>query len=261
MREITRKDYRVFDLDYGDGENRLSPSIQYLHQHTQIYLNHPKIILIMLHLLLFGPPGAGKGTQAAKISAQYRIPHISTGNIFREAYAQRTELGIDAHDRYWGKGLLVPDDVTNRLAFARLQQDDCSKGFILDGYPRTQGQAEELHKFLSEKGKSIDHVLYLQCAEEMLVGRIATRFVCQDCNATYGMEVLPKEKGKCDICPGELYHRLDDSADKIGTRIQEYVTKTAPLLEFYQQQGVLREIDGAQHTEEVFEEIKKIIDK
>ncbi|MDO8656972.1 MAG: adenylate kinase [Nanoarchaeota archaeon] len=213
----------------------------------------------MLNLLIFGPPGSGKGTQAAKISAEYRIPHISTGTIFREAYAQKTDLGIEVRERYWGRGILVPDDVTNTLAFARLQQDDCQQGFILDGYPRTQGQADNLQEFLSSEGKSIDHVLYLKCAQEMLVGRIATRFVCQDCNATYGMEVLPKEKGKCDVCPGELYHRLDDAEDKIGTRITEYLTKTAPLLDFYQQQGLLREIDGAQHVEDVFEEIERIL--
>ena len=215
----------------------------------------------MLNLLIFGPPGAGKGTQAAKISAEYRIPHISTGNIFREAYAQRTELGIDAHDRYWGKGLLVPDDVTNRLVFARLQQDDCISGFIVDGYPRTIGQAEALQGFLSKEGKSIDHVLYLQCAEEMLVGRITTRFVCRDCSTTYGLDVPPQEKGKCDACPGELYRRLDDSADRIGTRIEEYTTKTVPLLEFYQQQGLLREIDGTRPVTKVFEEIEKILNK
>lgn len=215
----------------------------------------------MLNLLIFGPPGAGKGTQAQKISAQYDIPHISTGTIFRQAYAQGSDLGREAHDVYWGKGILVPDDVTNKLAFARLQQDDCQQGFILDGYPRTQGQADNLQEFLSSEGKSIDRVLYLKCAQEMLVGRIATRFVCQDCNATYGMEVLPKEKGKCDVCPGELYQRLDDGADKIGTRIQEYLMKTAPLLQFYQQQGLLREIDGARHVEEVFKEIEKILKK
>jgi len=215
----------------------------------------------MLNILIFGPPGSGKGTQAAKISAEYGIPHISTGNIFREAYAQRTALGVEAHDTYWCKGILVPDDVTNRLAFERLQQGDCDAGFILDGYPRTQGQANHLQGFLSSEGKSIDHVLYLKCAQEMLVGRIATRFICQDCNATYGMDVLPKMEGKCDICPGELYHRLDDAADKIETRITEYLTKTAPLLDFYQQQGLLREIDGARHVEQVFEEIEKIIRK
>ena len=215
----------------------------------------------MLNLLIFGPPGAGKGTQAVKISAEYEIPHISTGNIFREAYAQRTELGREAYDTYWGKGILVPDDVTNKLAFARLQQDDCLQGFILDGYPRTQVQADNLQEFLSREGKSIDHVLYLKCAQEMLVGRIATRFVCQDCSTTYGMEVPPKEKGRCDACPGELYQRADDDADKIGTRIKEYLTKTAPLLKFYQQQGLVRDIDGARHVDEVFEEIEKILKK
>lgn len=213
----------------------------------------------MLNFLIFGPPGAGKGTQAQKISKRYAIPHISTGTIFREAYAQKTDLGREAHDAYWGKGLLVPDELTNKLALVRLQHDDCRTGFILDGYPRTERQADALQKFLSEKGKSIDHVLYLKCAEEILIGRIATRFVCRDCNTAYGMEVLPKNKGKCDICPGELYQRLDDGADKIGTRIQEYATKTAPLLEFYQQQGLLKEIDGARHVGEVFEGIEGII--
>ncbi len=212
-------------------------------------------------LLIFGPPGAGKGTQAAKISAHYAIPHISTGNIFREAYAQKTDLGREAHDMYWGKGILVPDEITNRLAFARLQQDDCQKGFILDGYPRTLGQAGALQEFLHEEKKPLEHVLYLRCEEEVLLGRLATRIVCRDCSSTYGLEVPPKEPGKCDLCPGELYQRLDDGADKIGTRIQEYVTKTAPLLEFYQQQGLLREIDGAQNMGEVWAEIEKILKK
>ncbi len=155
--------------------------------------------------------------------------------------------------------MLVPDDITNKLAFTRLQQDEGRKGFILDGYPRTEGQADALQEFLSEAGKSIDYVLYLICAEEILIGRIMTRFVCRDCNTTYGLEVPPKDKGKCDNCPGKLYQRVDDGADKIGTRIQEYLTKTAPLLKFYQRQGLLREIDGARPVGEVFEEIKRII--
>lgn len=213
----------------------------------------------MLNLIIFGPPGAGKGTQAAKISMHYAISHISTGNIFREAYAQKSDLGREAHDMYWGQGLLVPDEITSKLALARLEQDDCQQGFILDGYPRTEGQADALQKFLTEKVKSIDHVLHLHCAEEILIGRIATRYVCQDCSTTYGIEILPKVEGKCDNCSGELYQRLDDDADKIGTRIQEYVTKTAPLLKFYQQLKLLKEIDGARHVEEVFKEIERIL--
>ncbi len=216
----------------------------------------------MTHLIFLGPPGAGKGTQAKKLAQQYGWTHISTGDLFRSAYAQRTPLGIKAHDEYWGKGNLVPDEVTNELAFERLQKPDCAAGFILDGYPRTVGQAEALQGFLASEKKSIDLVIQLACDENALVERIASRLTCRGCNAMYGKEAPPKTAGQCDGCAGELYQRSDDNEIVVRARFKEYALKTAPLVDFYKKtEGLVVDVDGLRSVEEVFEEIERVVDR
>ncbi len=205
-----------------------------------------------MNLILLGPPGVGKGTQAAMLSKEYSIPHISTGNIFREAYAAGSELGVMAYEKYWREGHLVPDELTNRLAFERLRQDDCRKGFILDGYPRTLGQAGALEQFLRGEGKCLDAIIYFSADEKTLIARAAARRICRKCQAVYGL-AKPSLSGAC-VCGGELYRRDDDSPEIVRDRLQEYTNKTAPLLEFYE--GGLREITtGEKGAEEVFREV------
>ena len=157
------------------------------------------------------------------------------------------------------KGLLVPDEITNLLAFNRLQQDDCNRGFILDGYPRTIGQAQALEGFLSQKNKSVDAVLYLHCDDSLLIARAAARKTCRGCQEVYGLGKNPQRENQCDACLGELYQRDDDKPEIVRERLQEYQQKTAPLLEFYQQKGLIKRINAEKSVEDVFEEIKKLI--
>ncbi len=249
----------------------------------------------MLNLILLGPPGSGKGTQAERISSAYNLPHISTGNIFREAYERKTELGIRAKEEYWGEGFLVPDDITNQLAFERLQQEDCAKGFILDGYPRTIPQAEALERFLAGqfsgrqppelsgkrlqeqpsdggweaagkgkqeiRGQGIDLALYFSCREETLVSRAAARRMCRGCKAIYGLARMPAQPGRCEDCHGELYRRDDDSPAVVRERLGEYQRKTAPLLEFYRLRGLVKEVDAERSADDVFREVLEKLSK
>jgi len=212
----------------------------------------------MANLIFLGPPGSGKGTQAKRYSLVYVCLHISTGDIFRSALQNKTILGIEAHEKYWGKGQLVPDDITNPLAFERLQQSDCLAGFILDGYPRTLPQAKALDDFLTEKKSPLDAVINFQCPESLLIDRILYRETCQDCGAIYGKEKKPTNVGQCDTCPGKLYHRSDDNAETLKKRLVEYDFKTKPLIDFYQKVGLLKTIDASLDGEEVFAEIKKL---
>lgn len=206
-----------------------------------------------------GPPGAGKGTQAERIVEEFRIPHISTGDAFRSAMKEGTPLGKKAKE-YVDQGLLVPDEITNGIVKERLQQDDCERGFLLDGFPRTIPQAEALDQMLTELGRRIDHVINLKVDRHLLLARLTGRRICKSCGATYHvMFHPPKQEGVCDKCGGELYQRSDDTEEKVGTRLDEYVNKTAPLLDYYRGKGLLREVDGERPIEQVTADIFSLL--
>ena len=206
-----------------------------------------------------GPPGAGKGTQAEKVVSAFGIPHISTGDAFRQAMREGTPLGRKAKE-YVDQGLLVPDDVTNGIVLERLRQDDCRNGFLLDGYPRTIAQAEALDEMLGEMGKRLEHVINLKVDRSLLLARLTGRRICKSCGATYHMVFNPpKREGVCDKCAGELFQRSDDTEEKVGTRLDEYVNKTAPLLDYYREKGLLREVDGEQDIDRVTAAIAAIL--
>ena len=209
--------------------------------------------------VFLGPPGAGKGTLAKLLSASQRLAHISTGGMFRQAYTSGTSLGVEAHDNYWGKGILVPDEVTNNLVFERLQQPDCSSGFILDGYPRTLGQAEALDRFLAQLHRPLHAVIAFVCDEETLVARLASRLNCPSCNLSYGNAVVPRTAGVCDACHGPLVQRPDDREEVVRQRFREYVSKKTPLLEFYQQRGLVRELFAAQPVQRIFSDLLSFV--
>lgn len=204
-----------------------------------------------MNLIFMGPPGAGKGTQAERIVESFDIPHISTGDAFRAAMKEGTEMGLLAKS-YVDKGLLVPDEVTVGIVKARLEQPDCQKGFLLDGFPRTIAQADALAGILTEMGKSIEYVLDLKVDRDKLLARLTGRRICKSCGATYHLLFNPTQvDGVCDKCNGELYQRADDNEEKVGTRLDEYISKTAPLLEYYGQRGLLYSIDGEQEIDQV----------
>ncbi len=214
-----------------------------------------------MNLILLGPPGSGKGTQAKLIVEKYGIPHISTGDMLREAVAKGTELGKEAK-KYMDAGKLVPDEVVIGIVKERLQQPDCEKGFILDGFPRTIPQAEALDKILEELGKKIDAVINIQVPEEEVVKRIVNRRTCKNCGAVYHLIYKPpKEDNKCDKCGGELYQRDDDKEETVRQRYKVYKEQTEPLVEYYAKKGVLYNIDGTKSIEEVFAEIDSILQK
>ncbi|MBR0597233.1 adenylate kinase [Sinanaerobacter chloroacetimidivorans] len=199
----------------------------------------------MLRLILLGPPGAGKGTQAARIAQKYGIPHISTGDIFRKNIKEGTEFGKKAQE-YMNKGELVPDNLVLEIAEARLIEEDCKNGFLLDGFPRTVYQAEQLDKFLQERNLTIDKVLDINVDKEILKTRLVGRRVCRNCGATYHVINMPPQKdGICDVCGGELYQRSDDSAATVENRIEVYNAQTKPLVEYYESTDRLAHIDGA----------------
>ncbi|MCR8660696.1 adenylate kinase [Paenibacillus endoradicis] len=208
-----------------------------------------------MNILFMGPPGAGKGTQAERIIEEFNIPHISTGDAFRLAMKQSTPIGLKAKE-YIDQGLLVPDEITNGIVKERLAQADCQNGFLLDGFPRTLQQAEALDGMLQELGRTIDHVVNLSVDRNLLLARLTGRRICKSCGATYHvMFNPPKVDGVCDKDAGELYQRSDDTEEKVGTRLDEYTSKTAPLLNFYSEQGTLREVDGERDINLVTAEI------
>lgn len=206
----------------------------------------------MLRLILLGPPGAGKGTQASRICQKYGIPHISTGDIFRKLIKDGTELGKKAQE-YMNRGELVPDDLVVKIAFTRLTEEDCKNGFLLDGFPRTVEQAEQLEKFLNERNLSIDKVLDIHVEKEELMTRLVGRRVCRSCGRSYHViNYPPKKEGICDACGGDLYQRSDDSAATVENRIEIYINQTRPLVEFYKKLGKLALIDGSVELDDVF---------
>lgn len=212
-----------------------------------------------MHIILMGPPGAGKGTQAARLAEQEAIPHISTGDIFRANMQQGTPLGKLAKE-YVDAGKYVPDDVTNAMVKERLAQPDCVKGFILDGYPRTPDQARALEGMLADLGLTLDAVINIAVPDELLVDRAVGRRVCRSCGATYHVKYNPPSReGVCDRCGGELYQRSDDQAEKVTVRLSLYHNQTAPLLQFYAEQGLVRTVNGDQPMEKVTADIKEAV--
>lgn len=213
----------------------------------------------MVSVVMLGAPGAGKGTQAAKMSQLYEVPTISTGDILRQAVVDQTELGRKAKE-YMDKGQLVPDEVVIGIVEERLKSLDCQKGFILDGFPRTVVQAEELDKALSAMSKRLDVVLEVGVGEEVIIRRLTGRRTCHRCGKIYHLSSdPPREESRCDKCGGELYQRSDDTVETVKNRLEVYQKQTAPLLDYYRQQGLLRTVDGGRPVEEVFGDIREIL--
>ena len=212
-----------------------------------------------MKLLIMGRPGAGKGTQAVNIREYYNIPHISTGDMFRAAIKNQTKLGMEAKG-YMDKGALVPDEVTIGIVKERLLEDDCKKGFLLDGFPRTIAQAEALDAFLKENGIKLDAVLDVNVPAEILVRRMVGRRVCKTCGATFHVEFNPsKIEGVCDNCGSPLIQRADDTEATAKNRLSVYDNQTAPLLDFYKKQNILKTVNGDQPLDKVFDDIKSVL--
>lgn len=212
-----------------------------------------------MNIIFMGPPGAGKGTQADGIVSAFGVPHISTGDAFRLAKQQGTPLGLKAKE-YMDQGLLVPDEITIGIVRDRLQVSDCEQGFLLDGFPRTIAQAEALDGILRDMNRKLDYVINLKVDRSLLLARLTGRRVCRNCSASYHVLFNPPAiEGVCDKCGGELYQRADDTEEKVGTRLDEYMNKTTPLLDYYRNQGTLREVDGEQDIDVVANEIGSIL--
>ncbi|UCG13023.1 MAG: adenylate kinase [Deltaproteobacteria bacterium] len=212
-----------------------------------------------MNLILLGPPGAGKGTQAKMLVETYQIPQISTGDILRAAVKDGTTLGKEARS-YMDKGQLVPDSVVIGIVEERLQQPDCKTGYMLDGFPRTVPQAEALDGMLQNLGSEIDHVVSIEVDNEELVKRLTGRRTCRECGA--GFHVMfdpPKQEGVCDKCGGELYQRDDDNVETVTSRLQVYESQTMPLIDYYKTQGKVRPIEGVGEIKEVFNRVTQVL--
>lgn len=208
-----------------------------------------------MYIILMGPPGAGKGTQAARLVDQLKIPHISTGYMFRAAVAEGTPLGKEAKS-YMDSGQLVPDSVTIGIVKERLLKPDCKNGFILDGFPRTAEQADALGQILADLGIKIDRVLNVNVPEEEIISRMSGRRVCTGCGATYHIKFNPPASGdKCSKCGAEIYQRPDDSEGTVRNRLTVYKGQTQPLINYYQDKGLYTEIDGTQVIDKVYNDI------
>ena len=212
-----------------------------------------------VRVVLLGPPGAGKGTQAKLLRDRFEACQISTGDILRKAVADKTPLGREA-DGYLNRGELVPDDVIVRLVGERLKQTDCAKGFVLDGFPRTLPQAQSLEGILKEMVLPLDGVLSIQVPHDVIVERLAGRRNCQNCGALYHLNFDPPRNGEtCDRCDGRLQQRDDDREDTITTRLRVYESQTAPLANFYRERGNLREINGVGKVEDIQQRIVEVL--
>ena len=212
-----------------------------------------------MKIIMLGAPGAGKGTQAKKIAAKYGIPHISTGDIFRANIKNGTELGKKAKT-YMDQGLLVPDELVVDLVVDRVSQDDCTKGYVLDGFPRTIPQAEALDKALEAKGQKMDYAIDVDVPDENIVSRMSGRRACTGCGATYHIVYNPSKKGDCcEVCGEKLILRDDDKPETVQKRLNVYHEQTQPLIDYYTKQSILRTVDGTQDMNDVFAEIVKIL--
>lgn len=216
--------------------------------------NEEKMKIVML-----GAPGAGKGTQAEMLAKKYDIPHVSTGDIFRMNIKNGTELGMEAK-KYMDQGLLVPDELTVRILLDRVAKEDCTKGYVLDGFPRNIPQANVLDDALSKLGDKIDYAINVDVPDENIIRRMSGRRACLACGATYHIEhVPPKKEGICDKCGQELVLRDDDKPETVKNRLQVYKEQTQPLIDFYGKKGILHNVDGTQDMNEVFEAIVAIL--
>ncbi|AMA74406.1 adenylate kinase [Aneurinibacillus thermoaerophilus] len=212
-----------------------------------------------MNIILMGLPGAGKGTQGEKIVAEFGIPHISTGDMFRAAIKEETEMGKQAKS-YMDQGLLVPDEVVIGIVKERLGKPDCETGFMLDGFPRTMAQAEALDRTLEEMERTIDHVINIDVDRSILLERLTGRRICKNCGATYHVIFNPPSReGICDKCGGELYQRDDDNAATVATRLDVNIEQSAPILSYYKAKGLLRNINGQQDIDKVFEDIANVL--
>ncbi len=212
-----------------------------------------------MKIIMLGAPGAGKGTQAKMIADKYGVPHISTGDIFRANIKNGTELGMEAK-KYMDQGLLVPDELTVKILLDRVAKDDCKKGYVLDGFPRTIPQAEVLEEALANIGDKIDFAIDVDVPDENIVRRMSGRRACLSCGATYHIEhVPPKAEGICDRCGKELVLRDDDKAETVKNRLNVYHEQTQPLIDFYEKKGVLKSVDGTVDMQDVFAAIVSIL--
>jgi adenylate kinase len=208
-----------------------------------------------MHIIFLGPPGSGKGTQSVKVEEAFKIPHISTGDIFRAAIANKTPAGLKAKE-YVDKGMLVPDEVTIAVVEERLVQDDCKKGFLFDGFPRTIAQAEALEGLTKKLNIKLDAVIDLVVDKNVLLDRIVGRKVCPKCGASYHIKNMPpKKEGICDICGSELITRKDDNPEAMKIRLDAYEKETAPLTSYYEKKGLLKKIDALQDIDKVTTDI------
>ena len=213
-----------------------------------------------MNIILMGLPGAGKGTQASEIVKKFPIPHISTGDMFRKAIKDETDLGKEAKS-YMDRGELVPDEVTVGIVKERISEDDAKKGFLLDGFPRTIEQAEALNNIMSELDRNIDAVINIEVPEEELMNRLTGRRICEKCGTTYHLVFNPpKVDGICDIDGGKLYQREDDNPETVSNRLSVNVKQSKPILEYYNEKGVLKNIDGSKDIDEVTNDVIDILD-
>jgi len=204
-----------------------------------------------VYIIFLGAPGAGKGTQAAIVAQELGLVHIASGDLFRQALEQRTELGIQAKS-YMEKGMLVPDAITIRMVLERILAPDCEPGVILDGFPRNLEQATALDETLLEQGKAIDKVVYIKVSQQELLNRLSGRWICRQCQTPYhAINSPPKVWGKCDNCGGELYQRPDDTVETVKKRLEVYFAQTAPLIDYYTRADKLLEVDGEGSVNEV----------
>lgn len=212
-----------------------------------------------MRLILLGPPGAGKGTQAVLLSKNFSVPHISTGDLLRQAVKNQTPLGKKAKS-FIDKGDLVPDDLVTTLVEEKLSNIDLAKGFILDGFPRNKNQAEAVDKFLTANNSKIDWVVYLATDTQTIIQRLTGRRVCQNCGANFHVKnVPPKKEGICDSCGGKLYQRDDDKLETVKNRIKTYELQTKDLIDYYRQEGNLKEISGTMSSEEVLAYLRELL--
>ena len=211
-------------------------------------------------IVLLGPPGAGKGTQAKSISNKYSIPHISTGDIFRKNISENTPLGIEAKS-YMDNGQLVPDEVTINMVKDRLQQEDCKQGYLLDGFPRTVSQAEALKDFLNQRDEALDASLLIEVPRDFILERMTGRRVCPSCGASYHIKFNPAVDGKCELCGSDVVQRKDDTEETVKERLDVYEKQTQPLIDFYKNENLLLTVDGTQTINKVFENICKVLEE